>query len=186
MKRIGLFSNPINPGAVHYRGIYRENGLIEYLHYPALSASIQTYFRDSWDGNHKAYDKPTKESVKSLFGMLASVQWQGDCILFDDCPDASAEADEGKLLGFDICGSGQYDSPLGDLLLEAYDEPSALDAFISRERFWRFHDNLNENGLFSSYAVAREFADLCCSAGKEYDHAVETEENWHPVSIYLL
>ena len=160
MHYIGLFSAPINAQNPHYRGIYRDGGVLDFGQDAALDASICRYFANSYEGIYKLFSADALADTAALAHDLRVRGWHGDVLLWSD--DGSVPPNlRAEFLGIDICGSAQYFSPLGDGFLQRYDTRYSFDAGLSVEAFQRYRDGLNENGLFAQEALARSFADYC-------------------------
>ena len=183
---IGLYSEPTNESLPNYRGLYRQNGLIDFCDSSshAVRKEIDWYFSNAKDGGFLGYSKETHRRVLLLYGLLTAEKWPGEIIAFTD--KMTAPPTGAALLGYDICADSRYYSPLGDGFLEVYDRHSLFCLEMDENIFRGFQNALNANGLFSSYAFAQEFAEYCNYVNSQHIHAIESEENWRPFSVYRL
>lgn len=182
---IGLYSQPINSALLNYRGLYRENGMIDLIesdnHH--LTSLIDWFFLTSREGDFLEYTKQNMEQLLSLFSILKVKKWIGEIVLFTDCCKAIIPSGF-ALLGYDICADSKYYSPVGDGFLQTYDKDNPFFAEMSISEFEHYKNNINIAGLFNAHAIALEFSKYCNAVNKKYEHAVESENNWRPFAIY--
>ncbi len=183
MYHIGLFSGSVNEACHSYRGIYRNNDLLDHYESVSMKECIDTYFCNSYDGIHKLFSTETLASTVFLYENLIVRGWKGDIILWSEDKSLPATLDA-EFLGIDICGEGLYYSPLGDGFLLKYEEQYTFYRNISHQQFQMYANDINEYGLFSNDIIARQFAAYCNQISKEDSHAIETEVNWHPIYIF--
>ena len=185
MYHIGLYSGSVNKENPGYRGIYRNNDLLDYYELDDLKSSIDSYFCDSQDGIHKSFSTETFASTFSLYQNLIAREWKGDLLLWGENKNLPLGVNA-EFLGIDICGDGLYYSPLGDGFLQNYESQYTFYRSLSYSQFHVYANNINENGLFSDDRIAKQFAAYCNQISQEDDHAIETEANWHPIFIFSL
>lgn len=183
MYYIGLFSGAVNEACHSYRGIYRNNDLLDHYQSDSMKEYIDTYFCDSRDGIHKAYSIDTLSSTVVLYENLIARGWKGEIILWSENKNLPLTRNA-KFLGIDICGEGLYYSPLGDGFLQKYDEQYTFYRYLSFQQYQTYANAINEYGLFSDEIIAKQFAAYCNQVSKEDSHAIETEVNWHPIYIF--
>ena len=184
---IGLYQEPTNPSLPYYKGLYRQNGIIDLYESDnlCLIKKIDWYFCNSREGNYLKYTEDNKRQLFSLYKMLKTEKWNGEIILFTDNVETEIPTNC-ELLGYDICAGSKYYSPLGDGILQMYNMNKAFFAEISTVEFKKYKDNINGNGLFSTYSVAFEFSKYCNIINERYEHAVESEKNWRPFAVYTF
>lgn len=185
MYHIGLYSGPVNEECPGYRGIYRNNDLLDFYQHADLKSCIDAYFCDSQDGIHKSFSSETFASTLSLYHHLIAREWKGDLLLWSENKSLPAGVNA-EFLGIDICGDGLYYSPLGDGFLLNYEAQYTFYRSLSYQQFQVYANHINENGLFSDDGIANQFAAYCNQISQEDNHAIETEAHWHPVFIFLL
>lgn len=184
---IGLYKEPVNPLFPNYRGLYRQNNLIDLYENGSkyLTEFIKRYYSDSIDGIYLQYNHKNKLQLISLYQELKHENWSGEIILFTD-NTALACPDDCELIGYDICADSKYYSPLGDGFLEVYDENDLFFSEMDFNIFKRYKDNINENGLFSVYYAALEFSQYCKMINDKYEHMVESENNYRPFAVFAF
>ena len=183
--RIGLYNKPTNDKISKYRGLYRQNNLIDYLdgRNNILNNMIEWFFSLSNGDMPIEYTKDNLNKSLHLLKALRDEKWQGELIMFTD--DTKLEIPSGfDLIGYDICADSMYYSPLGDGFLLSYIDNDTFFLKMSKEHYREYVNDLTEEGLFRSYEVANNFANYCNIINNQYPHIVESEENWRPFAIY--
>ena len=183
--RFGLYDKPINDEVSKYKGLYRENELIDFCEKSnsILTNMIEWFFSQSRDGMHIKYTEENMNKMVQFLDMLRDEKWKGELLLFTD--DRELEIPFGfELIGYDICADSMYYSPLGDGFLTSYIQSETFFNEMSLENYRDYAKNLNNFGLFKSYVVAEEFAKYCNKINSLYPHTIESEENWRPFMIY--
>ncbi len=182
---IGFYAEPTNENMLMYKGLYRQNGLIDISTSKNryLNKGIKWYFRSSIEGNFMEYSEENKQRLLLMYEILKTEQWQGEIIIFTDNFDVEIPSNC-KFLGYDICADSKYYSPIGDGFLETYDTDSVFFSEMHISDFECYKKNINMRGLFSTISKALEFSNYCNMMNEKYNHAVETEKNWRPFALY--
>ena len=180
---IGLYGEPTNLELLKYKGLYRQNNLIDFYYNNVFESYIEWYFSISTEGNYIQYTKENEIRVIFLYKILKAENWYGDIILFTDNIDTAISTDY-ELIGYDVCADSKYYSPIGDGFLESYDTDNVFFFEMNKNDYQNYKNNINDYGLFSSYDTALIFSSYCNKINNKYKHAVETEKNWRPFAIY--
>lgn len=77
MQYVGVFSAVINDQCPKYRGIYRNNDLLDFDQNADIGTIIQDYFCNSHDGIYKKFSWKTLASVTELYQRLSNCGWKG-------------------------------------------------------------------------------------------------------------
>jgi len=184
--RIGFYSTPTNDKLTEYKGLYRENGLIDFCegYTNNLIQMVKSFFLAAQDGMHIEYsDKNLKKALK-LWTMLCGQKWQGDLLLFSDSCDFSVPVGF-SFLGYDICADSRYYSPLGDGFLSSYAQDELFFRGMSIRKYAEYVRDLNDACLFKTRIIADDFSNYCNWINHQYPHIVESEEGWRPYAIYV-
>ena len=183
--RIGLYDKPINNEVSKYKGLYRENNLIDFYekHNKILTNMIEWFFSKSRDGMHIEYTEENMKKVVQMLNALKDEKWEGELLLFTDTRELQSPFGF-ELIGYDICADSMYYSPLGDGFLISYIQSETFFYEMSFKEYRDYANDLNNFGLFKSYVIADEFAKYCKQINSHYPHAIESEENWRPFMIW--
>lgn len=185
--KIGLYGEPTNSIFSYYRGLYRQNDLIDLYEYDNISLikEIDRYFSLSNEGGYVEYTETNLSELLLFYRTFKAAGWLGDIILFTDNVYAGIPTDF-ELLGYDICADSMYYSPIGDGFLVSYslDEKFFSEMSINDYKFYK--ENVNDKGLFQTYSAALNFAQYCNTINQKYEHVIESEDNWRPFAIYTL
>ena len=182
---IGFYNESMNSIMRSYRGLYRCNNLIDICESNSLCVKkdIEWYFRASIEGNYLEYTDNNMKRLLQLYQKLKGQKWEGDLVLFTDKVKALAPMNF-KFLGYDICADSRYYSPIGDGFLTEYNEGMLFFSEMNIAQYRTYRNSLNDNYLFTSYAVALQFSRYCSYINEKYEHSVESENNWRPFAIY--
>lgn len=185
--RIGFFDKPINDDVPHYKGLYRQNDLLEFFegHSYQLSKMMKWFFGHSQDGTHIEYSDTNLTKTLQILNLLRNEKWYGELMLFSDAGAVSVPSGF-ELVGYDICADSKYYSPLGDGFLLSYNQNEKFFEAMSFDKYLQYSCDINDFGMFSSQIIATDFAKYCNWINSRYPHIVESEDNWRPYAIYLL
>lgn len=119
--RLGLYDKPINDEVSKYKGLYRQNDLVDFCEGQngILTNMMKWFFSQSRDGMHIEYTEGNMNKVVQLLEMLRDEKWRGELLLFTDARDLKIPLGF-ELIGYDICADSKYYSPLGDGFLTSY------------------------------------------------------------------
>ena len=76
MQYVGVFSAVMNDQCPKYRGIYRNNDLLDFDQNADIGAIIQDYFCNSHEGIYKKFSWKTLASVTELYHRLSNCGWK--------------------------------------------------------------------------------------------------------------
>lgn len=185
MQYVGVFSAVINDQCPKYRGIYRNNNLLDFDQNADSGTIIQDYFCNSHDGIYKKFSWKTLASVTELYQRLSNCGWKGDMIFWsnDNCVPSGLHT---TFLGIDICGNAGYYSPLGDGFLQSYEKKYSFYSELTYQQFQTYKEDINEYGLFTHDNIAQCFAFYCNQISRKDSHTIENEKNWHPIYIFRI
>ncbi len=185
MQYVGVFSAVMNDQCPKYRGIYRNNDLLDFDQNADIGAIIQDYFCNSHEGIYKKFSWKTLASVTELYHRLSNCGWKGDMIFWsnDNCVPSGLHT---TFLGIDICGNAGYYSPLGDGFLQSYEKKYSFYSELTYKQFQTYKEDINEYGLFTHDNIAQCFAFYCNQISRKDSHAIENEKNWHPIYIFRI
>lgn len=181
---IGLYHEPINATLSNYKGLYRQNNIVDLMesdHYN-LTSAIDWFFSVSREGSFLKYNEKNCERLLKLYSILKEEKWLGEIVIFTDCCSAIIPSGFG-VLGYDICTDSKYYSPIGDGFLQSYDKDNPFFIEMSVSEFDCYKNDINDAGLFNTYSIALDFSKYCNVVNDKYEHAVETETNWRPFTI---
>lgn len=184
--RIGLYDKPTNDELPKYKGLYRQNDLVDFCERQndVLTNMVEWFFEQSTDGMNIEYTEANENKTIQLLRLLRDEKWDGELVLFTD--ENNLQVPFGfELLGYDICADSMYYSPLGDGFLASYAPNETFFFEMSFEDYREYRNDLNEVGLFNSYVIADNFSQYCNRINNHYSHVIESEENWRPVAIWL-
>ena len=184
---IGLYNEPVNSNLSNYKGLYRQNNIIDLTESDNLNlrTAVDWFFSVSREGTFLAYGNENNARLSVLYSLLKSEEWRGEIILFTDRNNVNIPSGF-VLLGYDICADSKYYSPIGDGFLQSYDVNNPFFAEMSFLDFNCYKKDLNGAGLFNTYATAIEFSKYCNTINGKYEHAIESENNWRPFAIYSI
>lgn len=84
-----------------------------------------------------------------------------------------------ELLGYDVCANSLYYSPIGSGGITG--EDAYLVSHMESELIKDVLSDLNINGLFSKFEIAKRFAEFCTINAI----LIESEPTWFPVSVFV-
>lgn len=181
VEKIGWYASPTNPGMAHYRGIYRNNDLVDYMQIPSIKDSVLDFLDHSHEGMFIDYSTSHMRHIVSFFDSLNKYGWRGDIVVF-----SSNLTDCDHSYGYDICSDSLHYSPLGDGFLCSYDDGNRFHRLIGKTKLDSYLKHLHAYGLFDNKDIAESFAYDCTTASKQYDHIIETESSWYPIAINII
>lgn len=181
---IGFYNCPINECIFNYKGLYRENNLIDYDNKNFMRAKeLNWYLSNSIEGMFMEYKEINMPELISIYIELKNNEWRGELILFTDKINKDIP-NKFELLGYDICADSRYYSPLGDGFLGEYNQEYTFYKEISEDDFLNYKRSINRNYLFNTAEAALSFSKYCNYINEKYPHAVESESGWRPFAIY--
>ena len=185
MQYVGVFSAVMSDQCPKYRGIYRNNDLLDFDQNADIGAIIQDYFCNSHEGIYKKFSWKTLASVTELYHRLSNCGWKGDMIFWsnDNCVPSGLHT---TFLGIDICGNAGYYSPLGDGFLQSYEKKYSFYSELTYKQFQTYKEDINEYGLFTHDNIGQCFAFYCNQISRKDSHAIENEKNWHQIYIFRI
>lgn len=177
-----LFEVP--KGKKPYRGLYRADGICDYMKSgDELDELIDCFFRET----NETVLRYTAENRKKALELQKSLElhgWAGELIAFTD--DVKVLSENGMtFLGYDICADSMHYSPIGGGIMDAYSD-DVFFSEMSEDKYEHFKNGINEFVLFESIDVAREFADYCNFVNEKHRNCVESENNWRAFAVYKV
>lgn len=155
---IGIYNEPTNSEMINYKGLYRQNNLLDFLDKgdSLLKKYINWFFEYSNEGNYMEYAENDLPKLLKLVQLLKHHGWDGELIVFTDNQCASVLPNT-VLLGYDICADSKYYSLLGDGFLEQLDLHKDFYKFLDQSQYTLYHHNINKYGLFQNYPLLITF-----------------------------
>ena len=186
---IGLYKEPTNLAQIKYRGIYRQNGIIDLFLEESNDSrfikAMEWYFSKSREGFYLKYTERNETQLISLYGMLRNKNWDGELLLFTDKTKAIIPYGY-EFIGYDVCADSMYYSPIGDGFLEDYHIEGKFFSDMNYDEYEDYKNNLNNKGLFQSYDLAIKFSKYCTNINEKHKYVIETENHWRPFVVYAL
>lgn len=184
---VGLYSESTNPQLKNYKGLYRQNDLIDFSDSsdPLLKKTVKWFFKNSVEGNYMKYSEKSLFEIIRLAELLRLHGWNGDLIVFTDNYSEAIPMNT-VFLGYDICADSRYYSPLGDGFIAQYDLHDDFYSLMKKCQYLNYRNSINQYGLFSDLSSANSFSMYCNTVNQIIKHSVESEDNWHPFALYSL